>query len=93
MKTDYNIKIAYFENKIPSVTSLVTTTCPSTKAKETENKIPNSNNLATKAAYNTKTTEIKKIPDTASFLTKAIVDFNSKDVGSNQQEIEKLKKK
>ena len=56
-KTDYNRKITEIENKIPSVTGLVTTVTCSKNTTEIENKIDDVANLAKKNALSTKTTE------------------------------------
>ena len=53
-KTDYITKITEIENKIPSVTGLVTTAALNAKTTEIKNKIPNLTNLAAKDALNTK---------------------------------------
>ena len=74
-KTDYKTKITEIENKMPSVTGLVTAVALITKATEIENKIPDFTNWATKAALITRATEIEKItPDTTSFV--ATPEFN-----------------
>ena len=49
-KIYFNTKITGIENKIPSVTGLVTTAALNTKATEIEYKISDINNLAAKAA-------------------------------------------
>ena len=46
-----NTKITKIENKIPSVTSFVTTYALNTKSTETENKMPDITNLATKVIF------------------------------------------
>lgn len=56
-------------------------------------KIPGITNMATKAALNTKAADIEnKIPARDIFFTKSRWDFTIKDVDSNYQETEKLKK-
>ena len=80
-KTDYSTKILKDRNKMPSVTSLVTTTALNTKATQIKNKITD-NNLATKTALNTEAAEVEsKIPDITNLVTKvalctkAVEDF------------------
>lgn len=58
-KTDYYTKISLFENKIPSITGVITTASFIMKVKGIEMKIPDSTELATKAAVNGKATEIE----------------------------------
>lgn len=56
-------------------------------------KIPGITNMATKAALNTKAADIEnKILARDIFFTKSRWDFTIKDVDSNYQETEKLKK-
>ena len=90
--TDYNTEITDIENKIPSITGLVTTTALNAR----DIQIPDITNLATKAdllkintALNTKTAETEnKIPDTSHFintpefnrLTKISFDARMKEV-------------
>ena len=65
-KNDYKTKTAEIENKIPSVTGLVTTAALNTKATATEieNKILDITNLATKTFLITKLTQVEsKIPE------------------------------
>ena len=51
--------IAEIENKIPSVTCLVTTATLNVKGARIEHKIPDTTNLAAKASLNTKATEVE----------------------------------
>ena len=59
-KTDHKTKITDIENKIPSVTGLVTTAALNTVVTKIKKKIPDKNNRATKAGLNTKATDIEK---------------------------------
>ena len=66
-KTDYNVKVADIEDKIPDVSNLATKTALIT----VENKIPYTSGLVKKADYNAKITETKnKIPDVRNLATK-----------------------
>ena len=75
-RTDFNAIFTEIENKIPSVTGLVTTAnnlatkeALNTKATDVKSKTPGITNLATKAALNTKTTDIEnKTTDATSFI-------------------------
>ena len=55
-KTDYNFEISEIENKIPSISSLVTTSAFTA----VKNKIPDVSNLVRKTDYDTKISEHEK---------------------------------
>ena len=77
IKTQYDAGKQGIENKIPSVTGLLTTAALYTKATEVESKIPNITNLPRKAALNSKLEEIEsKISDITNLANK--VDLNTK---------------
>ena len=58
-------------NKIPDISSLVTTAVLDTKISEVENKIPDASGLATAAVLNTKIGEIEnKIHNLSSLIKK-----------------------
>ena len=87
-KTDYNIKIAEIEGKIPNISNSATKTALT----NVENKIPSVSNLVKKADYNTKVTEIEnklnnhnhdKYIDTSEFNKLAVDAFNVKIAQAN----------
>ena len=55
-KLDYNTKVSEIEDKIPSISGLVTTSALTT----VENEIPSVNNLVIKTDYDTKISELEK---------------------------------
>ena len=59
LSPNYNTKSTEIENKIPSITGLVTTTALNATATYTKNKIPDIITLATKAALNAKAAAIE----------------------------------
>ena len=92
-ETDYDAKSKEVVNKTPNYDKFITVAEFNEFSGEVFDTKLKQTNLIQKVVLNAKVAENEiETLDAASFLSKSRADFIMKDVGSNQQEIKKLKK-